>query len=323
MVLGPNGAGKTTLLEAIAGLADLDGGRITLDNEAISSLPPQKRGVGYVPQQAYLFPNMTVRGNVFYGARDPGHAKMVMETLGISHLVDRKPDTLSGGEQQRVSIARALATKPRILLLDEPFSHLDVEIQEELRKTLKATVSDTQTSAVYVTHSTEETDYLADTVLFLDQGRLIESITTPLDTVTGWRPGTRRLARLLGYRNFIRGKVVASEGRLVRVSTGSLYLEALGEGRIGAEVTVAIRPEDIAIYTTAPPASSQRNAIPVRVSALTSRGGLTELQLHHESSGITLASIITDGSLASLQVGRGSLVHAVFKATAAHAVAGE
>lgn len=321
VVVGPNGAGKTTLLNSIAGLVELERGRIILEGEEISSLPPQKRRVGYVSQEPYLFPNLTVEENVRYGARDSSYAKGLMAELGIRDLPNRMPATLSGGQQQRASIARALATKPNLLLLDEPFSHLDRSIQEELRTLVKQVVHRDQVNSIYVTHSVEEAYSVADRLLFIDNGKLVETVfPTSAEGNGNSRPRTKKFAELLGYRNFISGQVVETHDRIIDLRVGKLVLEGIGEGRVGSSATLAIRPEDIAIFTQKPSASSQRNFIPVKVSGFVSKGGLIEVRAENIESEISIVAMLTVSSLNDLRIDRGDEVYAVFKATAAHIV---
>ncbi len=338
VVVGPNGAGKTTLLEAIAGLAELQQGRIELNGVEISALPPQNRKIGYVSQEPYLFPNISVEGNVLYGATDASFAKNLMSDLGILNLSDRKsPATLSGGQQQRVSIARALATKPKLLLFDEPFSHLDRLVQEEMRALVKQLVHRDQVSAIYVTHSVEEAYSVADRLLFIDNGKLVETVFTSPSAGAGAaggnsRPRTKKFAELLGYRNFISGAIVKSHAGIVDLKVGGIILEGMiGEdpaqqplspsSSLSSTATLAIRPEDIAIFTQKPSfASSPRNVIPVKVSRLVSKGGLTEVHAEDDGSKISIVAMITTSSLKDLGINKDDRVFAVFKATAAHIV---
>lgn len=145
IILGPSGAGKTVLLEVIAGIIEPDSGRIFLNGEDITDLPPEKRGLAYIPQNYALFPNMSVFDNIAFGlkvrkvpkAEIGRKVRELSEVLGISHLLKRKPKTLSGGEMQRVAIARALAVEPELLLLDEPFANLDVQTRGRLINEMK------------------------------------------------------------------------------------------------------------------------------------------------------------------------------------------
>ena len=185
-VFGRNGAGKTTLLDLIAGLRAADSAAITLDGTVLadsktgSSLPPQERAIGYLPQEAALFPHMTVMENVMYGApRANGtagyNAAHVAEVLEITALMKNRADSISGGEKQRVALARALVSQPRLLLLDEPLSSLDGELKRKGLELLARVRSEFKVPMIYVSHSSDEILALCDRLLVLDQGKLIRT----------------------------------------------------------------------------------------------------------------------------------------------------
>jgi molybdate transport system ATP-binding protein len=183
-LFGPSGAGKTSLLDLIAGLRTPGGGRIELDGEVLSDteagrrVPTRARGVGYVLQDQALFPHMSVRRNVLYGAREEARNRMftlehVAEVLEIGALLDRQPDTLSGGEKQRVALARALLSQPRVLLLDEPLSNLDEALRERSLELLRRLRNEFGTPMVYVSHRAEEIVGLCDDVMVLERGLVV------------------------------------------------------------------------------------------------------------------------------------------------------
>ncbi|MCL6574606.1 ATP-binding cassette domain-containing protein [Kyrpidia sp.] len=186
-VLGPSGAGKSTLLQCLAGLAHPVSGRIRLGERILYSsngrifVPPEHRGVGYVPQQYALFPKMTVFRNVEYGlrarrvpkARREVKVEEILRRLGIGHLARRLPAHLSGGEAQRVALARALVIDPDYILLDEPLAALDPETREAVRKFLRGVLSDTSCPVLLVTHDVEDVRRLADRVMVIHEGRMI------------------------------------------------------------------------------------------------------------------------------------------------------
>ncbi len=184
-VLGPSGSGKSTLLRLIAGFEELDAGTISLDgrvlDDALRSVRPQHRGVGYVPQDAALFPHMTALGNVGFGLRrrERGRARELLELVGLAGLERRYPHQLSGGEQQRVALARALAIRPRVMLLDEPFSSLDAPLRAGLRADVARILADAATTAVLVTHDREEARELADRIVELEGGRAASADADP------------------------------------------------------------------------------------------------------------------------------------------------
>ena len=177
--LGDNGSGKTTLLNLIAGILRPDRGTISKDNSVINPLPIEKRNIGYVFQNACLFPHMRVRENITYGLRDSSdvanlqHLNYLVNLLGIRDLLDREVLGLSGGEQQRVAIVRTLATQPDILLMDEPMKNLDFKTRRRLVSELKQLFNLFNKPTIYVTHDPEEAINLGDVFLILDKGRIV------------------------------------------------------------------------------------------------------------------------------------------------------
>ncbi|MBJ9975592.1 ABC transporter ATP-binding protein [Pseudomonas sp. S75] len=194
-LLGPSGCGKSTLLRCIAGLTPVDGGRILLDGQDIVPLSPQKRGIGMVFQSYALFPNMTVEQNVAFGLRmqkvqaDERQARVreVLELVELSQFTGRYPQQLSGGQCQRVALARSLVTRPRLLLLDEPLSALDARIRKHLREQIRAIQRELGLTTLFVTHDQEEALTLSDRIVLMNQGRIVQSgdaetlYTAPVD----------------------------------------------------------------------------------------------------------------------------------------------
>jgi molybdate transport system ATP-binding protein len=177
-MIGPSGAGKTTIIRMIAGLEKPDSGRITfngstwLDTEKKIFLAPQKRHLGYVFQDYTLFPHLNVEKNVAFAAADRQQAAWAMDLVNIAHLAQRKAHQVSGGERQRIALAQALARKPKILLLDEPFSALDIVTRNKLRVDLKNITTELGLPVVHVTHDLEEAAFLTDHVCSIDQGKM-------------------------------------------------------------------------------------------------------------------------------------------------------
>jgi molybdate transport system ATP-binding protein len=169
-LFGPSGAGKTTLLECIAGLRAPERGRIELLGRDVTDLPPRLRGIGYVPQDDALFPHLSVRQNVFYGAREAGAE--VIEVLEIAPLLERSVKRLSGGERKRVALARALLTKPALLLLDEPLAGVDLALRDRVLEYLVRVRDELAVPTVYVTHHMDEAEAICEEVVMLDRGRV-------------------------------------------------------------------------------------------------------------------------------------------------------
>lgn len=182
-LLGPSGCGKSTLLRCIAGLTAVDGGQILLDGEDLVPMPPQKRGIGMVFQSYALFPNMTVQQNVAFGLRMqkvPGaeaskRVAEVLELVELSDYANRYPQQLSGGQCQRVALARSLVTRPRLLLLDEPLSALDARIRKHLREQIRAIQRELGLTTIFVTHDQEEALVLSDRIVLMNGGQIVQS----------------------------------------------------------------------------------------------------------------------------------------------------
>ncbi|MGE0359469.1 MAG: ATP-binding cassette domain-containing protein [Vicinamibacterales bacterium] len=179
---GPSGAGKTTLLEVLAGLRPAAGtirvgGRTLLDTAAGVDVPPRQRRVGYVPQDALLFPHLTVRGNLGYGARDRRRVDAVAEMLEVANLLDRPTAGLSGGERQRVALGRALAAEPELLLLDEPLGALDPARRDRILPYVLRARQALGVAMVWVTHDVQELQHAADRALVIDRGRVVHAGT--------------------------------------------------------------------------------------------------------------------------------------------------
>lgn len=203
-LLGPNGSGKTTLLRAIAGFEPPTRGTVRLDGIDLTGLPPHRRSIGMLFQEAALFPHRTVLENVAYGPwlqRRPDTevrelVGRLSSLLSLEHLLDRSPLQLSGGERQRVALARTLAARPRLVLLDEPFASVDVEIRADLHAEFRSALREFGASAIHVTHDREEGLFLGDRVALIFDGRL-DAVGPPRDVFA--RPRSVRSARFLGY----------------------------------------------------------------------------------------------------------------------------
>jgi len=251
VLLGPSGSGKSTLLRMIAGLADVDAGKVMLRGRDVTGLPPARRGVGFVFQSYALFRGMTAAENVEFALRIRGvgaderrrRRDELLELVGLTGLGGRTPRQLSGGQQQRVALARALAHQPQVLLLDEPFGALDARVRLELRRTVRAIQRELGITTLFVTHDQEEAFELADRVAVMNFGRLLEE--GPPDELY-LRPATEFVATFLGTANLMVGECSADGVRLgpVRFPLGTSGGEAPGAPR---RVQVLFRPEDVAL----------------------------------------------------------------------------
>ncbi len=208
VLLGPSGSGKSTLLRAIAGLTEVDHGRITLFGRDVTQVSAREREVGFVFQNYALFRHMTVGENIEFALRvrrkkaaeRVRRRKELLELIGLADMDDRLPTQLSGGQQQRVAVARALAHKPKVLLLDEPFGALDAKIREELRRTIRSVQRELGITTILVTHDQEEAFALGDRLGVMNLGRLLE-VGRPTELYS--RPATRFVATFLGAANLL------------------------------------------------------------------------------------------------------------------------
>jgi molybdate transport system ATP-binding protein len=256
VLLGPSGSGKSLTLRAIAGLLTPDRGRIEVpdgvvfDSEAGIDLPPQSRNVGYVVQNLALFPHLSVEENISFAlARWPrtereARVRELVELLGLQGLEQRLPRAISGGQQQRTALGRALAARPRVLLLDEPFSALDAPVRQALRREVAQLRRRLGLLALFVTHDLQEAYALADRIAVYDQGEVLQYGAR--DEVFG-RPRSVRVAHLLDARNVFEGTVVAKTEAFTEVETPWFRARARAEGDLGpnAPTAVCVRPEHV------------------------------------------------------------------------------
>ena len=254
-ILGPSGSGKTTLLRVLAGFEQADAGTVTIGGTVVDGpgayVPPERRRIGYVPQEGSLFPHLTVAANVGFGlrARERRGPRIdaLLESVGLAGLGKRYPHQLSGGQQQRVALARALAIQPAVVLLDEPFAALDAHLRASVRADVQEIFRAAGTTAVLVTHDQDEALSMADRVAVLRDGQIVQC-AAPQDLYI--RPADPRLAGFIGDANLLEGQVVTGGGangdRAVRTIFGELALEAAaGPGLEPGPVTVLIRPEQL------------------------------------------------------------------------------
>jgi len=211
VLVGPSGSGKTTLLRLIAGLDEPTAGSIAVGGNAVAGVPPHQRNVAMVFQNLALYTHLTVRGNLEFGRKGDGETEKVATMLGINHLLDRYPTELSGGEQQRVALGRAIVKRPAALLLDEPLSSLDAPLRRDLRRELKKLQRELGMPTIYVTHDQAEALALGDRIAVLDQGRL-QQVGAPDEIYN--RPANRFVANFFGPQgmNVIAGELESHDG---------------------------------------------------------------------------------------------------------------
>ncbi|MES3517989.1 MAG: ABC transporter ATP-binding protein [Natronomonas sp.] len=250
-LLGPSGCGKTTTLRLIAGLERPDSGTISLDGAAVTGSrfrPPEQRDVGVVFQEFALFPHLSARENIAFGLQEDDEAAVerrvdeLLELVGLTDHGDKPPEDLSGGQQQRVALARSLAPEPSLLLLDEPFSNLDVDLRVEMREEVRRILKEAGVTAVSVTHDQEEAMSISDRVAVMNEGQ-IEQVGTPEEVFQ--QPESRFVAGFLGHASFISGTV---ESDCVDTTIGCFPLSqvhGLTDDYINSRVDLMVRPDDI------------------------------------------------------------------------------
>ena len=318
-VLGPNGAGKSTLLSVLSGLLVPDRGRVELgdrtwlDTERDVRVPTHRRGVGLLAQDALLFPHLTAVDNVAFGPRAGGERKADARAAAARWLSEvdahdlggRKPAQLSGGQAQRVALARALAADPELLLLDEPLSALDVDAAPAMRALLHRVLREQDRPAVLVTHDVLDAVVLADRVLVLSEGQVVEQ--GPTREVLA-RPKAAFTARVAGL-NLVTGVTGGGEVRCGGSAFAGREAEPVGEAEPAAAV---FAPSAVAVHR-ASPGGSPRNAVPVRLAGLEPRGDVVRLRAEFE--GFSLAADVTPAAVADLGLDVGERVWFVVKAT--------
>ncbi len=317
-VLGPTGAGKTLMLELIAGFHRPDKGEIWINDKNITDFPPEQRKVGFVYQDYLLFPHLNVEENVKFGLRLKKVPKLetdkkiqrTMNLLGLTHLSKRLPRTLSGGEQQKVALARALVLDPDVLLLDEPLSALDVPTQERLRGELKDLHEKSGITTIHVTHDHVEAILLGDRIGVLSDGKLIQ-VGEPDEIFR--KPKSEFIAKFVGVENIFSGKSELKKG-LARIDIGNVLIEAVTQKE--GKVKVCIRPEDI-LLSKRPIKSSGRNMLKGKITEISDRGTIVRLKI---DVGRELVVIITKRSFLDMKLRIGSGVYAAFKASSVHVI---
>jgi iron(III) transport system ATP-binding protein len=247
-ILGASGSGKTTLLRLIAGFDQPDAGRIAIGGRTVDdgrlTVRPQDRGVGYVPQDGALFPHLTVAGNVGFGLgrREQARAREMLELVGLGSLARRYPHELSGGQQQRVALGRALAIRPQVVLLDEPFSSLDATLRVELRRDVTRILKETATTTVLVTHDQDEALTLADEVAMLSGGGIL---VRAQPRKLYHHPPDLTAATSLGEANVLEAVIHAG---LARCALGTVAIHANGQPQPEGPSRLLLRPEQLALH---------------------------------------------------------------------------
>jgi molybdate transport system ATP-binding protein len=314
-LLGPNGAGKTSLLRAIAGLVPFKSGHVRLDGKVLEDtatnryVPTEQRSIGFVFQDYLLFPHLSVLDNVAFGLRSRGmprgaatdKAVQWLDRVGLKSYLRAKPAELSGGQRQRVALARALAPDPRLLLLDEPLAALDVTTRADVRRDLKRHLESFQGIRLVVTHDPLEAMALADRLIVMEKGRLVQT-GTPAEVTE--RPRSQYVADLVGV-NLLRGE---ADNGAVRIPGGPEVAAAAAES---GEVFAVIHPRAVALHRGRPE-GSPRNVWPGRASHIELMGNRIRVRIDGE---VPLVAEVTPSALKELDLVEGGEVWLSFKAT--------
>lgn len=295
-LLGSSGCGKTTILRCISGLEKPTNGKIYLDNEDVTFTDPQKRNVNTIFQNYALFPFMSVKENVIFGLKmkkinNSEIEKQFNKMIKLVHLEgyeNRKPKELSGGEQQRVSIIRGLINNPRVLLLDEPLSALDLKLRKQMQIELKQLQKKLGITFIYVTHDQDEALSMSDRIVVLNNGK-IEQIGTPLEVYEN--PISEYVANFLGEANIFKGKVINNiDNKSVIEINDKETIIINGEYKNGSEIKVVVRPENIKLSKT----ERKNNCFKGKVNDEIYDGSVTKLIIKTENYTIKQLSIGND-----------------------------
>ena len=246
--LGPSGCGKTTVLRLIAGFLSASSGSVAVGTTELEGTPPWQRDVGMVFQSYALWPHMTVRKNVAFGLEERKlprdeigkRVDAALALVGMSHLADRRPSQLSGGQQQRVAVARTIAIRPKVLLLDEPLSNLDAKMRVQVRQELRELQQSLGLTAIFVTHDQEEANTICDRIAVFSEGE-IQQVGRPMDLYA--RPANLFVANFLGTANILDGTLSEMGGSRMFTTTSSVALPVDGEAIVPPSAKLVFRPQ--------------------------------------------------------------------------------
>jgi len=322
-LVGPNGSGKTTLMECIAGIREIESGRIHFNGVEVTHLPPEKRQVGYVPQDCLLFPHLTVDGNIAFGQADSGtnskeQVKEMMDRLGISSLIGRNTRSLSEGEKQKVALARALIMRPRVLLLDEPFSSVDrvsrTRLLGEMRKTIDEASRTSGLISVYVTHDLAEAQLMSTQVAIMNNGRI--------EQVGPWNrvlqtPASSFVADFMGF-NILDGTLISIEVDFAIADVRGQSIRGVGgDSAVGQRVIVVVRPQAISLSLDGDIGKPswrhcQCNVLEGSITAMRKMGSVVQVSI---DAGFPLSSEMSLDLIEELGLAVGNRIFAHFRAS--------
>jgi molybdopterin-binding protein len=317
IILGPTGAGKTVLLESIAGLYPIKSGEIWLRGKEVTSVEPEKRRISIVYQDHVLFPHLSVKDNLIFGLRmhkakadtEKDRLNWVAELLGIGSLLHRRPDTLSGGEKQKVALGRAIITQPELLLVDEPLSSLDPETRESVQQELRKLHRALGITILHVTHDFEEAIALGNRIAVIGEGHLMQ-VGTPEEVFR--HPNSEFVARFAMTRNIFVGKAERKpSGDTIFKVDGTEFIIATD---VDGTHHASIRPEDILI-SSEPIRSSARNCFPGTITNVVDKGSTLYVTVSIPPG---LSCLVTRHSFQEMELREGKRVYITFKASSIH-----
>jgi molybdate/tungstate transport system ATP-binding protein len=313
VLLGSTGAGKTALLDLIMGFHSPDKGKIILDGRDITNIATDKRGIAYVPQNCPPFPHMSVFENVEFGLKmrrviSTQRKKAVgriIKIMGLESIAKRMPSKLSGGERQKVVLARVLVTEPKVVLLDEPLTAIDRETSRSFLDELKRINHEFKVSFLHVTHDQMEAFSLADRIAIMREGKIVQ-VGGPNEVLSN--PADEHVARFLGYENVFRASLVKCERGISEVNANGVSIKLNGTLENDA-ATIAVRPEDIVITLEAPTASLEWNFFEGTIKEYTNLGSVIEVTVN---VGLILKTLIGKRSFLELNLSEGKRVYVGF-----------
>lgn len=319
VILGPTGSGKTLFLELLAGFLEPDKGSVWINDEDVTNVDVREREVAFVHQDYSLFPHMTVWENVSFGPRVNGFSEdlvkektsEVLTLLGIQGLADRKPDTLSGGEMQKTSLARSLVMEPELLLLDEPISALDVPSQEMMREELKKIHRERDVTVIHVTHDREEASWLGNRIGVMQEGSIIQ-IGSPREVFH--EPRTEFVADFMGSENIFEGRASLSDGISKIKVNDEIEVQTVSDNE--GQVTFCIRPEEILLSKDSIK-SSGRNTFEGKITDVKDLENTSRISV---DVGLEFVVLVTKRSRNEMDLSDGDTVYLTFKASAVHVI---
>lgn len=311
-IIGPTGAGKTVLLETIVGIYKPKTGRIVLNDRDITNIFPEKRKIGMIYQDYALFPHLTARENIAYGLKDKDEDRIneISKLLNIEKILDRLPETLSGGEKQRVSFARALIVNPDLLLMDEPFSALDINTKLKLRRLIKNVSEKLNLTIIHITHDLDDVWTLAKKVAIIKDGEFLQfgKINEIMD-----KPHSSFVADFVGT-NILNAVIIEKRQNLTLLNIDGKSLTSIDENcNVGDSVKVAIRPENIILFNKRPSGLSARNIIEAYIEDYFIEGRVVFVMLRLREQ--IFKAVLTLNSFEELNLKHGGIIFLIIKAT--------